>query len=78
VGFITYYDDAIAVAQAHGKRLPTAKEWNKLLDCPSVWEWEITKEHKISKGCWFAEREEDLKNPEKSLFLPQASNGCTT
>jgi hypothetical protein len=72
-GYYTY-DDAMLFAEGARKQIPSVKEWEKLRDCPSAWEWEITMDFKKGKGRWFAEKEEDLMNPEKSLFLPAL--GC--
>ena len=58
------YMEALNIAKAFGKRLPTNKDFEKLLELPH--EWDATK-----KGMWFAEKEEDLKG-EKSLFLMAA------
>jgi hypothetical protein len=70
-GYYTY-DDAIALAKANGKRLPTAEEWGKLSECPRAVEYlnGPTSSSGMIRGMWFAEKVEDLKNPEKSLFLP--------
>ena len=56
------YEEAKIEATKLGKRLPTKKEFSKLLKLPHSWD-------NFKKGMWFAEREEDLKS-EKSLFLP--------
>ena len=56
------YKEAKIEATKLGKRLPTKKEFSKLLKLPHVWDADM-------RGMWFAEREEDLKT-DKSLFLP--------
>ena len=48
-----------------GKRLPTKEEFEVLCELPQVWDNDL-------KGKWFAERKEDLGNPNKSLFFPAA------
>jgi hypothetical protein len=48
-------------AAVAGKRLPTKEEFKKLSELPRIWDYD---------GLWFAEDKKDLKNPNKSLFLP--------
>ena len=57
------FDEANALAAKAGKRLPTKAEFQQLCQLPQRWDYEL-------KGKWFAERKEDLGNPEKALFLP--------
>ena len=57
------FDEANALAAAHGKRLPTFKEFGQLWQLFQRWDNNL-------KGRWFAENEADLGNPEKALFLP--------
>ena len=53
------YEEAKIEATKLGKRLPTKREFSKLLKLPHSWD-------NLKKGMWFAEREEDLKT-DKSL-----------
>lgn len=57
------YDEGKQLASSLGMRLPTKDEWELLLRLSNCWDEE-------KKGIWFAETEADLKNPDKSLFLP--------
>ena len=57
------FDVANDIAADLGKRLPTTKEFTMLTALPQRWDSKL-------KGAWFAERKEDLGNPDKSLFLP--------
>jgi uncharacterized protein (TIGR02145 family) len=58
-----YFHEANKVAEDNGKRLPTKEEFEKLSKLPRIWDEE-------RNGMWFAEKKKDLKNPDKSLFLP--------
>jgi uncharacterized protein (TIGR02145 family) len=60
-----YYNfhEANKVAEDSDKRLPTKEEFERLSELPHVWD-------KKRRGMWFAEDKKDLKNPDKSLFLP--------
>jgi hypothetical protein len=57
------FHEANGRAVLAGKRLPTKEEFQKLNKLPRMSDEE-------KGGVWFAEDENDLKNPDKSLFLP--------
>jgi len=57
------FDEANKLAAAHGKRLPTREEFEALCKLPSCWDDKL-------RGRWFAENGKDLRDPERSLFLP--------
>jgi hypothetical protein len=61
------FEQANVVAHALGRRLPTKEEFEKLSKLPHVWDYE-------RNGMWFAEDENDLKNPDKSLFFSVYNN----
>ncbi len=56
-------DELTPLLQRTGRRLPTIGEMRKLRTLPWIWDDNL-------RGCWIAEREIDLKNPDRSLFLP--------
>lgn len=58
------YDEALKLAEAYDKRLPTKREFESLSRLPHSWDAD-------NHGMWFSERIKDLKT-EKSLFLPAA------
>lgn len=56
------YREALNIAKAFGKRLPSKKELAKLSRLPHKWDND-------KQGMWFAENQKDLMG-DKSLFLP--------
>ncbi len=64
------FQEANSIALNACKRLPTKEEFQKLSKCYSVWDNEL-------KGKWFSNEKNDLKNPNKSLFLPAAGDRST-
>jgi hypothetical protein len=57
------YETAVNLVEELGFALPSEKAMWDLMRLPSMWDAEL-------KGRWFADTEDDLKNPNMSLFLP--------
>lgn len=60
------YEEAQREAYKLGKRLPTKREFEELLELPHVWDTN-------RRGMWFSENISDLKS-DQSLFLPADGN----
>lgn len=57
------FENAQRLAANEGKRLPSKEEFEALCHLPHVWDSK-------RNGIWFAEKVEELKDENKSLFLP--------
>jgi uncharacterized protein (TIGR02145 family) len=57
--------EALGVAQANGKRLPTPEEWEALIDLGSTWDDD-------REGRWFGNDHELKADSKESIFLPAA------
>ncbi|MDR0712676.1 MAG: hypothetical protein LBF89_00195 [Bacteroidales bacterium] len=59
--------EAIGVAQASGKRLPTKEEWEALIALGSTWDDD-------RKGRWFGNDHKLKADSKESIFLPAAGH----
>ncbi|MDR0682037.1 MAG: hypothetical protein LBG15_09360 [Dysgonamonadaceae bacterium] len=61
------YYEALKIAQANGKRLPTQEEWEALIDLGSTWD-------KEKQGIWLGNDHKLKADSKESIFLPAAGS----